>query len=57
MNRFSRELIESLIQAVEHAEGKTGCVRVSVIDIANDVVDPEPNRSRNAPPTPRRRIG
>jgi putative transcriptional regulator len=33
MNKFSKELIESLTEAVEHAEGKPGVVRVHVVEV------------------------
>jgi putative transcriptional regulator len=33
MNKFSKELIESLTEAVEHAEGKPGAVRVHVVEV------------------------
>jgi putative transcriptional regulator len=33
MNKFSKELIESLTEAVEHADGKPGAVRVHVVAV------------------------
>jgi putative transcriptional regulator len=33
MNKFSKELIESLTEAVEHAEGKSSAVRVHVVEV------------------------
>jgi putative transcriptional regulator len=33
MNKFSKELIESMTEACEHAEGKPGRVRVHVVDV------------------------
>jgi putative transcriptional regulator len=33
MNKFSRELIESLTEACEHAEGKPSAVRVHVVEV------------------------
>ena len=33
MNKFSKELIESLTEACEHAEGKPGGVRVHVVEV------------------------
>jgi putative transcriptional regulator len=33
MNRFSKELIESLTEACEHAEGKPDTVRVHVVEV------------------------
>src|SRR6266851_3691784 len=33
MNRFSKELIETLTEACEHAEGKPDAVRVHVIEV------------------------
>jgi putative transcriptional regulator len=33
MNKFSKELIESLTEAVEHAEGRPGAVRVHVVEV------------------------
>ena len=33
MNKFSKELIESLTEACEHAEGKRGEVRVHVVEV------------------------
>jgi putative transcriptional regulator len=33
MNKFSKELIESLSEACEHAEGKPGGVRVHVVEV------------------------
>ena len=33
MNKFSKELLESMTEACEHAEGKPGRVRVSVVDV------------------------
>jgi phenylpyruvate tautomerase PptA (4-oxalocrotonate tautomerase family) len=35
MNKFSRELIESLTEAVEHAEGKPSAVRVHVVEVSD----------------------
>jgi hypothetical protein len=33
MNKFSKELVESMTEACEHAEGKPGRVRVHVVDV------------------------
>ena len=33
MNKFSKDLIESLTEACEHAEGKRGEVRVHVVEV------------------------
>ena len=33
MNKFSKELIESLTEACEHAEGKPSGVRVHVVEV------------------------
>lgn len=33
MNKFSKELIESLTEACEHAEGKSAKVRMTVVDV------------------------
>jgi putative transcriptional regulator len=33
MSKFGKELIESLAEAVDHAEGKAGNVRVHVVDV------------------------
>lgn len=33
MNRFSRDLIDSLTEAVEHAEGKPSNVQVHVVEV------------------------
>jgi putative transcriptional regulator len=33
MNKFSQELIESLTEAVDHAEGKPAAVRVQTIEV------------------------
>jgi putative transcriptional regulator len=33
MNKFSRELIESLTEAVDHAEGKASAVRVQIVEV------------------------
>ena len=33
MNKFSKELIESMTEAGEHAEGKPGPVRVHVVEV------------------------
>lgn len=33
MTKFSKELIESMAEACEHAEGKPGRVRVHVVDV------------------------
>lgn len=33
MNKFSKELIESLAEACEHAEGRPSGVRVNVVDV------------------------
>ena len=33
MNNFSKELIESLTEACEHAEGKPSSVRVHVVEV------------------------
>ena len=33
MNKFSKELIESLTEACEHAEGKRREVRVHVVEV------------------------
>jgi putative transcriptional regulator len=33
MNKFSKELIEGLIEACEHAEGKRSEVRVHVVEV------------------------
>ena len=33
MNKFSKELIASLTEAAEHAEGKPSRVRVSVVEV------------------------
>jgi putative transcriptional regulator len=33
MNKFSRDLVESLSEAVAHAEGKRRAARVQVVDI------------------------
>jgi putative transcriptional regulator len=45
MNQFSNELIESLTQACEHAEGKPGGVRVHVVEVP-DVPDVRAIRRR-----------
>jgi putative transcriptional regulator len=33
MSKFGKELIQSLTEAVEHAEGKAGSVRVQVVEV------------------------
>jgi putative transcriptional regulator len=33
MNKFSKELIESLTEACEHAEGKSGKMRVQTVEV------------------------
>jgi putative transcriptional regulator len=33
VSKFGKELIESLTQAAEHAEGKAGSVRVHVVEV------------------------
>jgi putative transcriptional regulator len=33
MNKFSKELIESMTEACKHAEGKPGKLRVHVVDV------------------------
>jgi len=33
MNKFSKELIESMTDACDHAEGKPSRVRVHVVDV------------------------
>jgi len=33
MNKFGKELIESMTEACEYAEGKRGRVRVHVVDV------------------------
>ncbi len=33
MNKFSKELIESLTEACDHAEGKPGAVRVQIVEM------------------------
>jgi putative transcriptional regulator len=33
MNKFSKELVESMTEACEHAEGKPSRVRVHVVDV------------------------
>ncbi len=45
MNKFSKELIESLTEACEHAEGKPGAVRVHVVDRSGAPSPRHPNKS------------
>ena len=33
MNKFSKDLIESLTETCEHAEGKPGGIRVHVVEV------------------------
>jgi len=40
MNKFGKELVESMTEACEHAEGKTGRVRVHVVDCPRRAGDP-----------------
>ena len=40
MNKFSRELIESLSEAVKHAEGKGNSVRIEADDAAIRATQP-----------------
>ena len=58
MNSFSRDLIESLTEACEHAEGNPKVVRVRVIQVpeisgGNDKV----KVASASPPPPPRRMG
>ncbi len=42
MNKFTRDLIESLTEAVEHAEGRATRVRVHIVEVAADILNPNP---------------
>jgi hypothetical protein len=57
MNKFSKDLIESLTEAVEHAEGKPTGVRVHVVTVAEALCSSDANFDPPPPPqrsTPRR---
>lgn len=58
MNKFSKDLIESLTEACEHAEGKPTGVRVHVVEApeapnGND----QGNTALPSPHAPRRSVG
>ena len=58
MNKFSKELIESLTEACEHAEGKPSPVRVHLIEapkLSNS--DDNPTVTPASRSTPLRRMG
>ena len=58
MNKFSKELIESLTEAVEHAEGKPGAVRVQVVEVPEPSTDNEQENAKlTSPHAQPRRMG
>ncbi len=58
MNRFTKDLIESLTEACEHAEGNPNVVRVRVIQVPEiSGGDDEARVASASPPAPPRRMG
>lgn len=58
MNKFSRELIESLIEAVENAEGRPIAIRVHVVDVPGIVIgDKHADPASTSGRMPPRRMG
>jgi hypothetical protein len=58
MNKFSKELIESLTEACEHAEGNVACVRISVVEVGEQAARPDAEGKRpRSSSAARRRMG
>lgn len=55
MNEFTKELIESLREACDHAEGKPSSVRMTVADLTNAAFNED--QKEREPRIPARRVG
>jgi hypothetical protein len=58
MNKFSKELIERLTEACEHAEGNVARVRIGVVDVGEQAERPdEEGKRQRSSSAARRRMG